>query len=95
MPFRTAHENKTITQIVVNEVLLHSEFGINAGLPDLSRHCIQPQKAGIIATAVHNNARFSALRMLDGLSVILLEDILAYLLWEAQENERLTRIHKI
>lgn len=77
MPLRTAQEHRTTMQIVVNDVLLHKEFGIKAGLPDLSRNCIHPQKAGIMATAAQSKARFSGFRILDGRSVIFLDNKLA------------------
>jgi hypothetical protein len=59
VPFRTAHESRTITQIEANAVFFHRELGIRADFPFFSRQLIQPKKAGIIAVAAHNKAMFS------------------------------------
>ena len=73
MPFRTAQDRRTMTQIDVNALFFHKEFGIKADFPFFSRQFIQPKKAGIIALAVQSKAMFSAWWMLDGLSVMTLK----------------------
>jgi hypothetical protein len=73
VPFRTAQERRTITQIDAKAVFFHREFGIKADLPFFSRQLIQAKKAGIIAEAAHNKAMFSGWCILEGLSVMTLE----------------------
>lgn len=72
MPFKTAQENSTITQIEANAVFRHRELGISADLPFFSRHHIHVQNPGIMAVAIASSAMFSAFCTLDGLSVITL-----------------------
>lgn len=77
IPFNTPQEKSTIIQMVLKAVFFHSEFGISAGLPDFSRHCIQAQKEGIRAVATQSKLMFSGSRMVDGLSVMLLRGIIS------------------
>lgn len=72
IPFRTAQEHSTITQIEAKAVLFHSEFGISAALPVCSLHLIHHQNAGTIAVATHSKAMFSARWIFEGLSVMTL-----------------------
>lgn len=72
MPFRTAQEKSTITQIEAKAVFFQREFGINTDLPALSRHRIQNQNPGTMAAATQSKAMFSVCLMLDGVSVMTL-----------------------
>lgn len=73
VPFNTAQEMRTITQIDAKAVFFHKVFGIKADLPAFSRKLIQPKNAGIMAPATQIKAMFSAWCMFDGLSVMALE----------------------
>lgn len=59
-------------QTDVNAVFLHKLFGINADFPFFSRQLIHPTKAGIMIAAAHSKTIFSARRIFDGLSVMVL-----------------------
>lgn len=72
MLFNTAHDNKTITQIVLKATFLHRRLGISAGLPNLSWRSIQKTKATIVTVAIQRSAIFGAFRMFASLAVIIL-----------------------
>lgn len=62
-----------MTQMDAKAVFFHSELGIKADFPVLSRQLIQPRNAGIMALAAQSKAIFCAWWMLAGLSVMTLE----------------------
>lgn len=59
-------------QIDANAPFFHSELGIRADFPVLSRQLIHPRNAGIMADAAQSNAMFAAWWMFAGLSVMTL-----------------------
>lgn len=73
VPLSTAHDRRTMTQMDAKAVFFHSELGIKADFPVLSRQLIQPRNAGIMALAAQSKAIFCAWWMLAGLSVMTLE----------------------
>lgn len=60
VPFNTAQDKRTITQIEAKAVFFHNEFGIKDDFPFFSRQLIQPRNAGIMAAAAQSKTMFSA-----------------------------------
>ena len=73
MMLRTDQESRSIRQMEVKAVLVHSELGIKAGLPRLSWRPTQKMKAGMIAKEMLNRTMFEASRRLDALAVTALD----------------------